>query len=91
MDSSVAEATSVLLLKVNAALDSQLARLQTGCTPGEFNEQRRLFGSAMAALLDILNPIYRAHPSLKPTQLGGSYVLPSGLLEQSVARLVNGA
>ena len=91
MNLSSAEATSILLLKVNAALDAQLARLQRDCEPAEFNEQRRLFGAAMAGLLDILNPIYRAFPALKPTQLGGSYVLPNTVLAQSVAQLVNGA
>ena len=91
MNLSAAEATSILLLKVNAALDAQLAHLQTQCASAEFSEQRRLFGAAMAGLLDILNPIYRMHPNLKPTQLGGSYVLPDTLLAQTVAQLVNGA
>jgi len=91
MNLSTAQATSVLLIKVNSALDAQLAHLQAECTPAEFNEQRRLFGAAMASLLDIVNPIYSAHPGLKPTQLGGTFVLPDSVIAQSVALLVNGA
>jgi len=89
MNPNIAESTSILLVKVNAALDAQLANIQRQCQPEEFELQRRLFGATMAGLLDILNPIYREHPSLKPTQMGGSYVLPN--IAQSVAQLVNAA
>lgn len=76
-----AESTSLLLVRMNAALDAQLHRLQGACEPQEFAEQRRLFGGAMSALLDIVNPIYRAHPQLKPVQMGGSFVVPAWVLK----------
>jgi len=62
------------MLRLVAALDEQLLKLQLGCDDVEFSEHRRLFGIAMSALIDIANPIYRAHPHLKPIQLGGSYI-----------------
>jgi len=55
MNSRIAESTSILLVKVNAALDAQLANIQRQCQPEEFELQRRLFGATMARLLDILN------------------------------------
>lgn len=91
MNLQAAESTSVLVCKLNAALDTQLASIQEGCEPDEFKRQRRLFGMAMAGLLDIANAIYREHPSLKPTQMGGPYVLPYSVLAQSVARLLGDA
>jgi hypothetical protein len=91
MNVQKAEATSILLLKLNAALNAQLANIQQDCEPEEFKQQRRLFGAAMAGLLDISNVIYYEHPNLKPTQLGGAYVLPNSVLSQSVAQLIDGA
>jgi len=78
---SDAESTSLLILRLNAALDAHLGQLQASCEAGEFVEQRRLFGKAMSALLDIANPLYRAHPHLKPVQLGGPFVVPAWVFE----------
>ena len=91
MDVQTAEATSILLLKVSAVLDAQLANIQQSCEPDEFKQQRRLFGASMAGLLDIVNSIYQEHPRLKPIQLGGTYELPNAVLAQSVSQLVDGA
>lgn len=91
MQIQAAESTSVLLCKLNAALDAQLASIQRDCGPSEFAQQRRLFGAAMAGLLDIANSPYREHPSLKPAQLGGPYVLPDSVLKQSIAQLIGAA
>lgn len=71
-----AESISQIVLRANAMLNTQLARLQTELGEAEFTVQRRLFGAAMAALLDIVNPIYRSHPQLMPIELGGSYAVP---------------
>ncbi|MBD8874157.1 hypothetical protein [Rhodanobacter sp. DHB23] len=91
MNLQSAESTSVLACKLSAALDAQLASIRHDCAPEEFKRQRRLFGAAMAGLLDIANAIYREHPGLKPTQMGGPYVLPDPVLAQSVARLLRDA
>lgn len=88
MNLQTAESTSILVCKLNAALDTQLANIQQGCEPDELKQQRRLFATAMAGLLNIANSIYHEHPSLKPTQMGGTYVLPYSVLAQSVAQLL---
>jgi hypothetical protein len=85
----IAEETSLLLLKLNAALDAQLARIQRKCGEGELDRQRLLFGTAMAGLLDIANTIYSDHPDLKPMEMGGPYATPVSALEEAVAFLVN--
>lgn len=84
MDIRNAEATSQLLVSVNAALDARLTDLLSGCTPVEAQVQRRLFGAAMASLLDIANALYQEHPSLKPVQMGGSYNVNSGVIEAGI-------
>jgi hypothetical protein len=76
-----AESTSLLVVRLGAALDAQLRRLQETCEPQEFSEQRRLFGAAMSALLDIANPIHRDYPHLKPVQMGGSFDVPAWVLK----------
>lgn len=81
MSPSVAESTSLLILQLNAALDAHLGQLQASCEAGEFVEQRRLFGEAMSALLDIANPLYRSHPHLKPVELGVPFVVPAWVFE----------
>ena len=90
MNIEAAEATSILLCKLNAALDAQLATIQRHCDEAEYKQQRRLFGQVMAATFDILNPIYAEHPGLKPKQLGGGYELPNSVLAVSTASLVSG-
>ena len=84
MDIRNAEATSQLLISVNAALDARLADLLASCTPAEAQMQRRLFGSAMASLLDIANALYQEHPGLKPVQMGGPYNVSPTVIEAGV-------
>jgi hypothetical protein len=91
VNSLAAESTSILLIKLNAALDAQLARIEPECSAAEFDQVRLRFGRAMGALLDVLNPIYQEHPRLKPQELGGSYELPPTALASSTAFLLNAA
>ena len=84
MDIQNAEATSQLLISVNAALDARLTDLLASCTSAEAQEQRRLFGSAMASLLNIANVLYQEHPSLKPVQMGGPYNVSRVVIEAGV-------
>jgi len=88
MNLHIAEETSLLLMKLNAVLNAQLARIQVQCGEGELDRQRLLFGTAMAGLLDIANIIYADHPDLKPVEIGGSYVIPVSALEEATAFLV---
>jgi hypothetical protein len=82
MNKAVAEQTSLLLLKVTAQLDAQLAKLQSQCSDDEFQQYRRGFGYVLGYMLtEIMNPIYAEHPELKPEQLGGTYQVPPSLYE----------
>jgi hypothetical protein len=88
MNVHIAEETSLLLIKLNAALNAQLVRIQMKCGEDELDRQRFLFGAAMAGLLDIVNAIYSDHPDLKPVEMGGSYAIPASVREEAAAFLV---
>ncbi len=82
MNKTVAEETSLLLLKVSAELDAHLAKLRSQCSDEEFQRYRRGFGSVLGHMLtEIMNPIYAEHPDLKPEQLGGTYRVPPSLYQ----------
>lgn len=85
MDSKLAEATSLLVLTLNAALNEQVTYIVARCDSAEAHTQRQLFGQAMAALLDIANTLYREHPGLLPQQLGGTYPVPPEALIRGAA------
>ena len=80
MNEQLAEETSLLLLGINAALDRHLGKLQPQVPPDEFNALRLSFAHVMVGLLDIVNPLYKQHPSLKPSQMGGPYRVPQSNL-----------
>jgi len=80
MDRTLAEQTSLLMLKVSAQLDAQLATLKAQCSDEEFQQYRRGFGYVLGYMLtEIMNPIYLEHPDLKPEQLGGTYRVPDSI------------
>ncbi len=81
MQVALAEETSLLAIRINAELNRHLIKLQSQLEPTEFDKYRRGFAEVMGALLtEIVNPIYSEHPGLKPTQMGGSYVVPAHVL-----------
>jgi hypothetical protein len=66
----VAARVSALMLEIGAKLDASIADVQASCSEDELREYRRAVGRLMGALLlDIMNPLYAAHPTLKPRQL----------------------
>jgi hypothetical protein len=75
MDLQLSEETSLLALGLNAALNQHLTKLHEHLTADEFDTVRLRFAYAMSGLLDIVNPIYKEHPSLLPVQMDGSYVV----------------
>jgi hypothetical protein len=80
MNENLAEETSLLLISINADLDQHLVKLQAQLHPDEFNALRLSFARVMAGLLDIVNPIYAEHPTLKPSPMGGSYIISESKL-----------
>jgi hypothetical protein len=66
----VAERVSALMLELGAKLDDSVREVGDSCSDEEFSRYRQAVGNIMGTiLLDVLNPIYAAHPRLKPKQL----------------------
>ena len=70
MKRDVAEAINKLMLEYGAQLDASVRLVMDSCSPSEFEAYRGAVGQIMGTmLLDVMNPIYREHPDLKPPQL----------------------
>ena len=82
MNLQLGEDTSLLILGLNAALNQHLVKLHANMTAAEFDALRLPFGYAMSALLDIVNPIYKEHPSLLPVQMDDSYVVADSVFQK---------
>jgi hypothetical protein len=66
----LAQRISSLMLETAAKLDATIAEVQRLCPEEEFVRYRTAAGRVMGSLLlDIMNPIYAAHPDLKPMEL----------------------
>jgi len=69
-DKLVATKISELMLDIGKRLDASILVVMENCSPQEFNAYRTIVGHLMAdILLEILNPLYLQHPSLKPREL----------------------
>jgi len=69
-DKLVATKISELMLDIGKRLDASILVVMENCSPQEFNAYRTIVGHLMAdILLEILNPLYVQHPSLKPCEL----------------------
>jgi hypothetical protein len=70
MKKEVAEEVVNLALECGEKLDSSLAFVRDNCSNDEFEAYKTSIGKIMGGLLlDIMNPIFREHPSLKPEKL----------------------
>jgi hypothetical protein len=69
-DRALAQEVSTLMLEYGARLNDLVARAQVACPDSEFQQFRRGIGTVMGnMLLEIMNPLYKQHPDLKPKQL----------------------
>lgn len=69
-DKIVAAEISVLMLEIGAKLDTSVSLVQQSCDESELNTYRSAVGEIMGRMLiNIMNPIYKQHPELKPEQL----------------------
>lgn len=70
MKKEVAEAINKLMLEYGAKLDDSVRLVMESCSQPEFESYRAAVGQIMGTmLLDVMNPIYREHPDLKPAEL----------------------
>ena len=66
----VARRVSALMLECSANLHASVDDVRASCPDEEFENYRRAVAGIMAEmLLTVMNPIYAAHPSLKPAGL----------------------
>ena len=69
-DRAVAEQVSRLMLNLGRELNDSVKLVQDSCSPEELNAYRSAVGKVMGeVLLAVLNPLYAAHPELKPKEL----------------------
>jgi len=68
MDASVAREINELMLKYGAELNSSVGLVKSHCTKEEFESYRGAVARILGYMfLDIMNPLYREHPELKPS------------------------
>ena len=70
MNREVAARINELMLEYGARLDESVRLVRDSCSEAEFESYRAAVGQIMGTmLLDVMNPIYREHPDLKPHEL----------------------
>lgn len=66
-DARTAKEVSDLMIECSGRLDGSIATVRDRCSPEEFAAYRRAVGRILSEmLLEVLNPLYAEHPSLKP-------------------------
>ncbi len=66
----IAREINLLMLKIGADIDKSIAMVKDNCTQEEFEAYRKAAGKIMGdMLLEVMNPIYKTHPDLKPTEM----------------------
>jgi hypothetical protein len=69
MKRDVAEAISKLMLEYGAKLDDSVRLVMESCSQPELESYRAAVRQIMGTmLLDVMNPLYREHPDLKPAE-----------------------
>jgi hypothetical protein len=70
MDHATAERLEKIMRDVGARIDESVRVVMDGCDKDEFHRYRGTAGQLMGSIfLDILKPIYAAHPDLMPAEL----------------------
>jgi hypothetical protein len=76
MDIKTAEALSLLLMRINSQLNDSVALVRDKCSAEELQWYRREAGNIMDTLyLDIQYKLWTEHPSLRPREMDGDYVV----------------
>jgi hypothetical protein len=66
----VAQQISSLMLEVSEQINQSVLLVKNECTTEEFASYRKACAKVMGyILLEVLNPIYAAHPEIKPNEL----------------------
>jgi hypothetical protein len=66
----VAKEVSNLMLDFGSKLDASVALVKERCSVAELEAYRQAVGKIMGEmLLEVMNPLYRKHPDLKPKEM----------------------
>jgi len=66
-DAAIAKQISEMMLEISRKLDGSVALVSANCLQEERTSYRRAVGKVLGEiLLEILNPLYLKHPSLRP-------------------------
>ena len=65
-DQNTAKRISEMMLRVTRELNESVRVAQEQLPPDEFFKYRRAVGAIMAEVLEVINPLYSTHPTLKP-------------------------
>jgi hypothetical protein len=69
-DSVIAQQVSDLMVEFQGRLNDSIIAVQEQCSPEEFKAYRLAVAKIMAEmLLEVMNPLYAQHPSIKPPEL----------------------
>ncbi len=69
-DVEVARDISNLMVEFGARLNDSLFPVMEKCSPEEFQAYRRAVGKIMGEMvLEVMNPLYKQHPSIKPKEM----------------------
>jgi len=70
------------MLQINSQLNDSIAFIRDNGSKEEFEAYRKAAGMLMGSiLLDIEEPIYKEHPSLRPDGLDGPYKVDPKIFE----------
>jgi hypothetical protein len=76
MDIKVAEALSLLMMRINSNLNDSVALVRDKCSAEDLQWYRREVGKGTGALcLDIEEKLWTEHPELRPREMDGDYVV----------------
>jgi hypothetical protein len=66
-DADIAKQICDLMLDIFSRVDASLAEVKKACTPQEVSAYRKATSHIVGPIvMDFLEPLYRAHPALKP-------------------------
>jgi hypothetical protein len=69
-DFLIAQQVSDLMIEFQGRLNDSITAVQEQCSPEEFKAYRLAVAKIMAeTLLEVMNPLYAQHPSIKPPEL----------------------
>lgn len=70
MDRVIATSVNALMLEFSAKLDDSLDQVMKSCSSDDFDRYRAAVSKILEIMLyEIMNPIYKSYPDIKPKEL----------------------